>query len=359
VTELRKKIGQMFMVGLAGGVLKREELAILRDCPFGGFILFKHNCLTPQQIRALCQSLWKCAGAPPPFIAIDQEGGRAHRLPEPFTRFPSAAQIGERDDPVLAYRAGRAAAAELALIGINLNFAPVLDVASNPDNPVIGERSFASDPQQVIKLSAPWTQGTRDAGIIPCGKHFPGHGDTDRDSHLHLPSVDKDLKGLHAVELPPFVQACRSQIETLMTAHVLYPALDTQFPATLSAKIVTDLLRGELGYDGVVFSDAMEMKAISDNYGHNEASRLCIRAGVDVLLYSHPMPAVTGAFEFLCNEAEKDRAIRDRVETSYRRILKLKRRYLTSFTGVPEDQLTERLSRSDHKRIADEIHGSL
>jgi beta-N-acetylhexosaminidase len=359
VKELRKKISQMFMVGLAGGALKREELAILRDYPFGGFILFKHNCMTPHQIRALCQSLWKAASDSPPFVAVDQEGGRAHRLPEPFTRFPSAAQIGERDDPALAYRAGRAAAVELALVGINLNLAPVLDVNSNPNNPVIGERSFACDPQQVIKLSAPWIQGTRDAGIIPCGKHFPGHGDTDKDSHLHLPSVDKDLEGLRAVELPPFVQACRNHIETLMTAHVLYRALDSEFPATLSAKIVTDLLRGELGYDGVVFSDAMEMKAISDNYGEEEAAALCARAGIDVLLYSHHLPRVMHVLEFLVARAERDPALRDRVEESYERILKLKRQYLKSFTGVREEELVQRLSRLDHKRVADEIHGSL
>lgn len=356
--ELREKIGQMFMVGLASTSLTKEEISILGDCPFGGFILFKQNCSSAGQIQALCNSLWKTAKDSPPLIAIDQEGGNAHRLPKPFTHFPAAARIGKRGDPALAYRAGRAAAVELALVGISVNFAPVLDVNSNPKNPVIGERSFASEPQQVIKFSEQWIQGTRDAGIIPCGKHFPGHGDTDKDSHLHLPSVDRDLKGLRAVELPPFVHACGNQIESLMTAHVLYRALDREFPATLSVKILTGLLREELRYDGVVFSDAMEMKAISDNYGDKEAGALCIRAGVDVLLYSRPMPSVIRAFEFLCTEAKNNPAIRDRVENSYRRILRLKRRHLKSFSGVVENEVVETLSRSDHKRIVEQICGN-
>lgn len=359
VNELRKQIGQIFMVGLSGNALQQEELTLLHDFPVGGFILFKHNCSSPEQIRALCDSLWEVAPDPPPFIAIDQEGGTAHRLPEPFTHFPFAARVGERGDSSLAYRAGHATATELSLVGINLNFAPVLDVNSNPNSPVIGNRSFGADPRQVIAFSERWILGTRAAGIISCGKHFPGHGDTDKDSHLHLPCVDRKLEELRAVELPPFVHACQRHIESLMTAHVLYRALDDEFPATLSAKIVTGMLREALGYDGVVFSDALEMKAISDHYGDREASALCIQAGVDVLLYSHPMPTVTRVFEFLYNLAENDPMIRDRVEYSYRRILKLKRRYLKFFSGVPESEIVGRLSRLNHKRIVEQIYGSL
>jgi len=355
VNELRKQIGQIFMVGLSGNALQQEELTLLHDFPVGGFILFKHNCSSPEQIRALCDSLWEVAPDPPPFIAIDQEGGTAHRLPEPFTHFPFAARVGERGDSSLAYRAGHATATELSLVGINLNFAPVLDVNSNPNSPVIGNRSFGADPRQVIAFSERWILGTRAAGIISCGKHFPGHGDTDKDSHLYLPCVDRKLEELRAVELPPFVHACQRHIESLMTAHVLYRALDDEFPATLSAKIVTGMLREALGYDGVVFSDALEMKAISDHYGDREASALCIQAGVDVLLYSHPMPTVTRVFEFLYNLAENDPMIRDRVEYSYRRILKLKRRYLKSFSGVPESEIVGRLSRLNHKRIVEQI----
>ena len=356
---LRDKIGQMLMVGLAGEALTEEELLILRDYPFGGFIFFSHNCRTPQQIRALCHSLWQAAKDGPPFIAIDQEGGRVHRLPEPFTHFPSAACVGEKGDPALAYQAGRAAAAELALVGINLNFAPVLDVSSKSQNPIIGDRAFASDPQRVIKSSEPWIQGTRDGGIIPCGKHFPGHGDTDKDSHCELPCVDRGLDELHAVELPSFVRACQSKIESLMTAHVLYRALDAHFPATLSANIVAGLLRRQLGYDGVVFSDDMEMKAISDNYNVEEAVALSVHADVDVLLYCHEMPRAVQAFDFLYSEAKRNPAVRAQVENSYLRIAKLKQRSLKTFTGVEENKLVDRLARLNHQRWINEIYGSL
>jgi beta-N-acetylhexosaminidase len=267
--------------------------------------------------------------------------------------------IGDKNDPALAYRVGRAAAAELALVGINLNFAPVLDVNSNPKNPVIGDRSFGSDPRQVIELSERWIQGTRDAGIIPCGKHFPGHGDTDKDSHLDLPSVDRSLEQLRVIELPPFAQACRTQIESLMTAHVLYRALDAQFPATLSAAIVAGLLRRQLGYDGVVFSDDMEMKAISDNHTVEEAVALSVRADVDVLLYGHEMPRAVQAFDFLYSAAKRDPAVWAQVENSYRRITKLKQRSLKKFTGVEENKLVDRLARLNHQRWINEIYGSL
>jgi beta-N-acetylhexosaminidase len=291
----------------------------------------------------------------PPFIAIDQEGGRVHRLPPPFTHFPAAARIGEKNDPNLAYSAGRATAAELALAGINLNFAPVLDVNSNPDNPVIGDRAFGADPAAVTANAAPWMQGLRDGGVIPCGKHFPGHGAADKDSHFDLPVVAKSIRELKTTELPPFIQVCGNNIDALMTAHVLYPALDPQWPATLSGKIVTGLLRQQLGYGGVVFSDDMEMKAISDRHGVEEAANLSIRAGVDIVLFCHELSQAVQACEFLCVESEKDPALRARVDESYARIVRLKQRFLKSFTGVAGTELAVRLARLNHGPVAAEI----
>src|ERR1043166_1407410 len=345
----------MFVVGLAGTALTQEEQAILKGFPVGGFVLFKNNCTSPEQIRALCGSLWKTATELPPFIAIDHEGGEAHRLPKPFTHFPYAERIAATGDPGLAYQAGRASAAELALAGINVNFAPVLDVNSNPRNPVIGKRSFGSDPTRVVTFSQQWIQGTRDAGIIPCGKHFPRHGDTAKDSHVDLPCVDRNLPGLRAIELPPFIEACRSQIDSLMTAHVVYRALDREFPATLSSKIITSLLREELGYDGVVFSDALEMKAISDNYGDKEAGTLAVRAGADVLLCCQIVSKVLPMFESLCNAADKNPAIRERIEMSYRRISLLKRRRLSRFNGLEEKEISKVLAGWNHQKIVDQI----
>jgi beta-N-acetylhexosaminidase len=356
---LKEKIGQMFMIGLQRDVLTHDEQLIIEEYGFGGFILFSHNCVAPAQILSMCRSLWATGTDQPPFIAIDQEGGRVHRLPPPFTHFPSAALIGQRKNLDLAFCAGKATATELALLGINVNLAPVLDVNSNPQNPIIGDRSFAADPAKVIKFSDKWMQGLRDGGIIPCGKHFPGHGDTDKDSHLDLPVVKKSLDELRRIELPPFADACRKQTEALMTAHVLYPSLDEHFPATLSHSIVTGLLRQQWGYDGVVFSDDMEMKAISDNYGIDEVVSLGVRAGIDVWLHCHDLSGAIDALEFLRAEAERDPAVRALAEKSYRRITDLKRRCLRDFTGVAEKELVGRLAKLDHQRIVDEIQGNL
>lgn len=355
MATLKEKIGQMFMVGLRSEEPTQEEKQLLKDYPFGGFILFSHNLKEPRQILSLCRSLWETSNEDPPFIAIDQEGGRVHRLPAPFTHFPPAALLGRTGNPDLAYRFGLAAARELSAVGINLNFAPVLDVHSNPNNPVIGDRSLGPDPKQVTTLGWSVIGGLRDGGTIPCGKHFPGHGDTAQDSHLELPVVEKHVTSLQTVELPPFIHACRNQVESLMTAHVLYPALDSTYPATLSHAITGKLLRQQIGYDGVVFGDDMEMKAISKNYPLREAVSRGVHAGVDVLLFCHRKEGAIEAFEFLCHAAEKEEQTRMRVEESYQRIRKLKERHLKNFRGVGEDLLTEHIGITSHQKLAEEI----
>ena len=359
MSALREKIGQMLMVGIHGESLTRAERSLIERYPFGGFILFSHNCCEAGQVLSLCQALWDTGSEFRPFIAIDQEGGRVHRLPKPFTHFPAMGNLGQRDNPGLAYLVGRATATELALVGINLNFAPVLDVNSNPKNPIIGDRSFGADATKVIRLSEKWIQGLREGGIIPCGKHFPGHGDTDKDSHVDLPVVDRALQELEAIELPPFVHACRNRIESLMTAHVLYRALDPKLPATLSYRILTGLLRRQVGYDGVVFSDDMEMKAIGDRYAAEEVVALSVRAGIDVILYGHELNQAVRAFEFLYAEAERFPAVRAQVESSFRRITRLKEKYLNKFIGVEPKEVVAQLIRLDHQRIIEEIQGSL
>jgi beta-N-acetylhexosaminidase len=352
---LRQKIGQLFLVGCQGEALSNDERLLIEEYQFAGLILFKINCGDPAQLVSLCRTIWQSFDAVPPFIAIDQEGGRVHRLPAPFSHFPAAARIGARHDPELAYRLGNASAAELSLTGVNLNFAPVLDVQSNPNSPIIGDRAFAGAPARVIEIAAAWTQGLRDGGVIPCGKHFPGHGDADKDSHFDLPIVRKSMDELQATELPPFAHACRNRIEALMTAHVAYPALDPKLPATLSKAIVTGLLRHQLGYDGVVFSDDMEMKAVSDRYSVEAATALAVRAGVDVLLYCHEIDIAAAAFEFLCDEAERDASVRARIEDSYRRVTELKRRYLKNFTGLAENEITARLESLNHRELLNEL----
>jgi beta-N-acetylhexosaminidase len=356
---LREKIGQMIMVGCRNESLSHDERLVFSEFQFGGAILFRRNCGAPRQVLSLCRDLWDSAAGQPPFIAIDEEGGSVHRLPHPFSHFPAAAVIGARGDPQLAYRAGRAIAAELALAGINLNFAPVLDVNSNPCNPIIGARAFGTDPKSVTTMALAWSAGLRDGGVIPCGKHFPGHGDTDQDSHLDLPVLGKSLEEIQTVELPPFAEACRAGIEALMTAHVKFTELDPNHVATLSEPVVTGLLRHQLGYEGVVFSDDMEMKAISDHCEPGEAAALALRAGVDVMLFCHDLEKAVDAVESLYSEAEREPALRAQIHASYQRIGALKQRYLKEFTSVAEDELVGRLEKLNHRRLIEEIHGSL
>jgi beta-N-acetylhexosaminidase len=356
--ELETKVGQMLMVGIGGYELTTAELKLCQSHNFGGFILFSRNCGDPVQIRSLCRSLSNRAGNYLPFIAIDEEGGRVHRLPQPFTHFPAAALVGKTASPDLAFRVGRAVATELALLGINLNFAPVLDVNSNAENPIIGDRSFGATPHRVATMALAWSEGLSSMGIIPCGKHFPGHGNTDTDSHLHLPVVERSASELHAVELMPFHRACRSRIEALMTAHVIFTALDEKFPATLSSQIVTGVLRQELGYDGLVFSDDMEMRAITENFDAEEAAISSVRAGINVLLYCDDLSKAASIVELLCREARQDGQLRARINESSARISKLKLRCLRQQRDVPDNQLVEQLLAVGHKKLIDEIYGS-
>ncbi len=255
---------------------------MLEELQVGGVILFRRNVGTPSAIARLTAELH---GLPSqPLVAIDHEGGRVMRLGEPFTQFPPAAVLGRTRNPALSSQVGRAMAEELASVGIDLNFAPVLDVHSNPANPVIGDRAFAPDPGLVSEMGIALMRGLIDGGVVPCGKHFPGHGDTAKDSHLELPVVDRPRQALDRVELAPFRAAIAAGVPMLMTAHVLYPALDAHNPATLSRTILTDLLRAELGFDGVVVSDDLEMRAIGDHQDIGSAAVATLHAGADALL---------------------------------------------------------------------------
>jgi beta-N-acetylhexosaminidase len=294
-----KQIGQLLFVGIPGPILDAATRRTLEDLQVGGVILFGRNMGTPAEIRALTAALHALPSRP--LVAIDHEGGRVQRLGEPFTRFPPAALVGGRRDSHLAYRVGRAMAEELASVGIDISFAPVLDVHSNPANPVIGDRAFGSDPELVSNMSIALMRGLHDGGVLSCGKHFPGHGDTAQDSHLELPVVRRSRAQLEHTELAPFRAAIAAGVPMLMSAHVLYPALDAEHPATLSRRILTDLLRGEVGFTGVIASDDLDMRAITDHHAIGDAAVATLQAGVDVLLVCQHLPHAVAAFAAIEN----------------------------------------------------------
>jgi len=282
-------IASPLWVGFDGKALPAALSQWLARGEVGGVVLFARNIENPAQVRALCRGIRSAAGRgnPLPLIAVDQEGGRVARCKEPpFTWFPPARACSLfccRNESV-AEAFGAATAAELRAVGIDVNFAPVLDVGSNPRNPAIGDRAYSEDPGAAAALGIAFAKGSLSRGILPVGKHFPGHGDTSADSHKELPVVRTESRTLLRRELLPFRRAVRAGIPALMTAHVLYPALDRALPATLSRKILHGLLRERFRFRGAVLSDALEMKAIADRYGIGEAAVLAVAAGCDVVL---------------------------------------------------------------------------
>ncbi len=327
----REKIGQLFMVGFLGTSVTPDLAAFLKDYKPGGVILFSRNLESIEQIVQLTNDLQQCSPKSPLLISIDQEGGRVSRLPKGFSIFPPCEVIGQCHSGELAYAAASTIAKELKAVGINMNMAPVLDVNSNPDNPVIGDRAFSSSADTVGEMGLVTAAGLQDAKVVACGKHFPGHGDTNADSHKELPVVDAPRERLEAVEFPPFRRAAAAGIATMMTAHVLYRSLDDQLPATLSPGIITRLLREQMGYDGVVLTDDLEMHAIVDHYGPGDAAVRAVLAGCDVLLICKERDREVAAFEAVEKAVASGTIDMARLDQSVARIQRVKQRYLLPY----------------------------
>ncbi|MEP6997659.1 MAG: beta-N-acetylhexosaminidase [Betaproteobacteria bacterium] len=273
--------GELVMVGIQGKVLDASQAAFLRRNRIRAVVLFRGNLGSEAEVRTLTAALRNTLG-PRALIGIDQEGGavvRATFLPPP----PAAMALGAAGSAVLAEDVGAAVARGVRSLGFNWNFAPVLDVNNNPANPVIAERSFSSNPAEVVRLGGAWMRGALSEGVACCIKHFPGHGDTRVDSHLELPVVDKSRRELSAMELKPF-RALQSKAPAVMTAHIVYPQIDAEHPATLSRKLLRGLLRNRWGFKGVIITDSLVMKAIHQRYGHDRAAVLALQAGADMVM---------------------------------------------------------------------------
>lgn len=297
---LEEKLGQLVMIGIEGFVANEEELSLISEKKVGGVILFQRNIKDAAQLEELITTLNDANrdNPMPLLIGIDEEGGRVSRLSGIFKNLPPASELGKKDDLELSYLYGTVQASKLKHLGINLNFSPVLDVDSNPSNPVIGDRAISSDPYISSRNGASVIKGLTDGGIIPVGKHFPGHGDTTVDSHLALPKITKNLEKLYALELIPFMEAIEAGIPAIMVGHLLLENVD-DFPTTVSEKTINGLLRGQLGFRGVVFSDDMTMGAVTNNYTIDSAVVGFVRAGGDVALICHGIQPVGEALQML------------------------------------------------------------
>ena len=273
--------GQLVMVSIEGKVLDADQAAFLREHHIRAVCLFRGNLGTEAQVRQLTADLREAMGDKA-LIGIDQEGGsvvRATFIPQA----PAAMALGAWGDEAMTEEVGAAVSRGIRALGFNWNFSPVLDVNNNPANPVIAERSFSEDPKEVARLARAWMRGALREGVACCVKHFPGHGDTHVDSHRDLPVVDKSLAELKAMEFLPFAEL-KDEAPAMMTAHIIYTQLDPDHPATLSRKVLGDILRDEWKYDGVVITDSLVMKAIHDRYGHPQAAVMTLRAGADMAM---------------------------------------------------------------------------
>jgi beta-N-acetylhexosaminidase len=324
--------GQLLFVGFEGQEIPAELGQRIAAGRVGGVVLFRRNLGDPDQVRTLIRRLHELAPAGAPLtVAIDQEGGRVQRLRAPWTEWPPMRTLGAGGvERTVAF--AKALALELLDVGVDLDFAPVVDVDSNPDNPVIGDRSFARDPATVGRHAAAFIATMEAAGVATCAKHFPGHGDTDLDSHLALPRLDLDRARLERTELPPFRAAIAANVASIMTAHVLFPRLDPIRPATLSPTVMA-VLRDELGYDGLVFSDDIEMKAIADHFSVEQRSLGLLEAGVDVILACSKLDLQTEVL------AKLERAPDRLLEQSLARLVAFKQRFQGAPRVVPMTEI--------------------
>jgi beta-N-acetylhexosaminidase len=323
--ELRRHIGRLAIVGFSGHSVPVELRRLAAAFDLGGVIYFARNVADPRQVADLSREVASLRREWPIWISVDQEGGRVARLKRPFTEWPPASTLGRSGDEGLAARFARALAAELRAVGITLDYAPVLDVHTNPSNPVIGDRALASRAEEVARLGRVLVTELQAAGVAACGKHFPGHGDTDVDSHEALPVVGHDRARLDAVELVPFRAAIAAGVSAVMTAHVLVPALDAERPASFSPVVVGGLLKETLGFGGVVICDDLGMKAVSAATPLPEATVAAIAAGCDVtLLCNSTADEQTLAFEALIHAAEQGRLTEARLADAFARQRRMK-----------------------------------
>ncbi len=327
--SLDEKIGQMIFAGISGTSANQKTKELIHKYKIGGIILYAENIETSKQtLQLLNQLKMENEDNPQPLLlGIDQEGGDVSRLPKEIIHIPTNQEIGARNNSQFSYEIGTLLGKELNAFGFNLNFAPVLDVNSNPNNPVIGDRSFSNDTDVVSKLGIKTMKGIQSQNVISVIKHFPGHGDTSVDSHLNLPVVDKSLEQLDELELLPFKEAIDNGADAVMIAHLLLPKIDGKFPSSMSKKVITDILREQLAFDGVVISDDMTMNAITNNYDMKEAAVESVKAGSDIILVAHDYNKIIATVDALKQAVIKGEISEDRINESVRRIIGLKNKY--------------------------------
>ncbi|MFG6150281.1 beta-N-acetylhexosaminidase [Halobacillus sp. B23F22_1] len=336
--SLDEKIGQMIFGGVEGTGMNADTREMIKNYHVGGLILFGHNIESAAQTVNFLNEM-KTTNAENPYpllLGVDEEGGSVTRMPDEVKSLPTSRSIGELNDPEVAFQAGTILGEQMQALGFNLDFAPVLDVNSNPNNPVIGDRSFGGSPEIVTPLGIQTMKGIQNKGVISVIKHFPGHGDTGVDSHLELPMVNKSYEELSELELVPFKKAISEGADVSMIAHILLPQIDKKSPASMSKEVITGMLRDDYNFDGVIITDDLTMGAITEHYSVADAAVQSVKAGGDLLLVAHNPALVVTVFEELKAAVDSGEISEERINESVERIIHLKEKYQLSDDKTPD-----------------------
>lgn len=344
---IEEKIGQMFIVGFPGTTVPNSLKDAVKNNKFGNFIYFGENVADDSKVPLMSDTLQDLVMDEvgiPALITMDHEGGMVVRFAENATHYPGNMGLVATGNPNNAYEVGKKSGQELRHFGVNTNLAPVLDVNNNPQNPVIGVRSFSDLPEVVSKYGLKLIEGYRESKVLTTAKHFPGHGDTTVDSHYGLPLIPHSKDRLYEIELAPFIDAIEAGVDSIMSAHIIFSAFDDELPATLSHKVLTELLRDELGFDGIIMTDEMRMQAIRSNFEVGEAAIMAIEAGADMLLYAESTSTSLEAYAGVLKAVKDGDISEERINESVRRILEKKYKYelfddYKSRLDLDEDQL--------------------
>lgn len=348
------KVLERFLLGFQGTELPDEQAALL-ESGLAGVAIYPRNYKDLAGLRNLTDAI-RQAAKQPVLIGIDQEGGTQFSLPPPFTAWPSPSDLGALGDAALAERVARAIGRELRAAGLNLDFAPMLDLATNPASPVTSGRSFGADPQKVAPMGVAVVRGLAAEGILACAKHFPGHGDAAVDPHFDLPRFDGSADRLAGRELVPFAAAIAAGVPTVMTAHILLPQLDPDRPASLSSRVLNDILRVQLQFDGVILADDLGMGAIAKRYGPGESAIQTLVAGSDIAMFCHDSSLVPAAMEAVAEAVERGRFQPEQWAAGRRRIAELRERLRAASHPLPP---LEVVGCAAHRELAEEVRARL
>ncbi|MBV72181.1 MAG: hypothetical protein CMH52_12710 [Myxococcales bacterium] len=352
--HLKKCIGQRIIVGFEGNKVPSELLRLDEEWGIGGYWLRKENYSDFEQLMNLNEDLWTRGQGTPPFIGISQEGGLVHEVPEPFTVFPEMAHMGQVSSVSVAYEVGAVIGRELTATGFNLNFAPMLDLNVNTENPTIGRRAISPDPNKVSNLARAVIRGLHDNSIIACGKYFPGFGDTYYESDNKLPACNSSLEQLKELDVMPYRALIQNppHLDMVMSGHVMYPKIDAENPATYSRAILHDLLRLEIGFKGLVVTDDLSDPLLKKTVGLETAVERCFESGVDLMKISGTLDEQVQVLEQILRIVENGNYPHHMLERSFRRVRDIKARHFRVLRTIDRQHARELVGNREHFRIA-------